>query len=536
MYPVRFVALVPPSQKAGWCLAVSEVRALSPQLVHARALVQQARWEEAAARLRPLARDSASAELEEALELLADVLLTLGGDGPQEAYETLQAVLTASPQLHRARLRLGWLLCGAGQYQAVLAELGPALDDATAPPELYECLARALWELGRVDDAVHAMAAAAGKRGELQRWTAGFPLEQGIPTAVGPFNAPRRPLRIGLVLRSGEISFSEQMLDTHPLGGTETAILRMARALRELGHEVYFEQFPERLQRLQGVDVLIVKRHPVLLDPPFAKVNYFWAPDDVDQPFWDRLREPDFRQRFLASTTRLFALSQYQAKRMLSLGIPEEQIAETRNGIDPRLFEQVTPDEGPRPPVAVYTSDPSRGLRILLDLWPDIRRQVPNATLRVFSSMRLYLRGSREKPEHQQLYAQARDMAGVEYMGSVPQQQLATELLNARVLLYPNTFPETSCIAAIEAQAAGCAVVTSNLGALPETAWGNAIIYAAPGSPAYNAAFVARAVELLRADDLWRSISTRNRERMRAYTWPAVAREWLALMAADLAA
>lgn len=124
-----------------------------------------------------------------------------------------------------------------------------------------------------------------------------------------------------------------------------------------------------------------------------------------------------------------------------------------------------------------YTSTPWRGLDVLLDAWDLLNPS--DCELHVFSSCQIYGKdfAHTEEAKYIDLYNRCLNTKGIVYRGSVPNEELRKELPSFDILAYPCTFEETSCIAVIEALSAGLRVVTSNLGALPETTEGWARIY-----------------------------------------------------------
>ena len=168
-------------------------------------------------------------------------------------------------------------------------------------------------------------------------------------------------------------------------------------------------------------------------------------------------------------------------------GFGAETLHVRRNGIGP-VFEGLFTDAEDLlaakagPASIAYTSTPFRGLDVLLHAFEGTRERVPEARLEVFSSLEVYQVDAADDP-CAELYADCRSAPGVRYRGSVPQPELAPALRGASHLAYPNTFPETSCISVLEALAAGLCVVTSRLGALPETCmgWGELVPPAGEG-------------------------------------------------------
>src|SRR5262249_14555257 len=150
-------------------------------------------------------------------------------------------------------------------------------------------------------------------------------------------------------------------------------------------------------------------------------------------------------------------------------------------------------------------------------------------TLKVFSSMQIY----RVAPEADQaqfgnLYEKCRQTEGVELIGSIPQPQLAAAMRSVTAFTYPNTFPETCCIAAMEAMAAGCCLVTSDLAALPQTTAGFARLIPVGGALVeYENDFAAQTLSALGSFQSSESALRRQVEHANAhYTCENQAKRW----------
>jgi predicted O-linked N-acetylglucosamine transferase (SPINDLY family) len=302
-------------------------------------------------------------------------------------------------------------------------------------------------------------------------------------------------MRIGLADFS-RWDFHAQSVDWAPMGGSQSAACYLSRALARRGHEVFllsgvsapgrydgvnclfWDRIDREMLRSLSLDVLIcviMAGQGTALRSVLAPSTrlVLWNQHAHDQPGVAALKDP--RERSSYDGFAMVSHWQLECYRQ-AFQIDPAAMVVLRNSIAPSfagMFEGRSSILAGRQPVLAYTSTPFRGLDLLLDAFGPIRAAVPEARLSVFSSMKVYSVGAeQDDAAHGALYRRCRETPGVEYVGSIPQPQLALRLREAMVLAYPNTFAETSCIAVMEAMAAGCRVVTSNLGALPETAAG----------------------------------------------------------------
>lgn len=343
-----------------------------------------------------------------------------------------------------------------------------------------------------------------------------------------------------------------------PLGGSQSALCHLAAELACAGCEVHLWNGCRQPKVVRGVHcaplssataqalgsmdavVLLNGVKPALRIKPYLRPHaplVLWTQHAHDQPAMQPLANP----AVVGALDAIAFVSRWQreqyAQRFALSGIP---MCVMRNAVSP-AFERAFPSGQAAlaargwPPVLAYTSTPFRGLDRLLAAFPLIRQALPGTRLQIYSSMQVYqVDAARDAAAYGHLYQAARSLAGVEYVGALPQPALAAKLKHVLMLAYPNTFAETSCIAVLEALAAGCLVVSSKLGALSESCHGLARLIVPPHDPTEHATAFARVVveELALVQSHPWVICERMDAQMRwmnaCYTWRQRAAEWLA--------
>ena len=118
----------------------------------------------------------------------------------------------------------------------------------------------------------------------------------------------------------------------------------------------------------------------------------------------------------------------------------------------------------------------TKGLKpLLLYIWPDVKRLIPNAHLTVIGGYYRFRDGSapdeQEKDliKFKELYEGNKDF-NVKFTGVIKQKEIADILANATYMIYPTDFPETFGISSLESLLYKTPLITCRFGALEETA------------------------------------------------------------------
>jgi len=305
---------------------------------------------------------------------------------------------------------------------------------------------------------------------------------------------------------------------TEALGGSEAAVAFTALALAKLGEEVHvmthgesgktiYEGVTYYSQSLLGElagqswDVIISSRWPDILSQVNwnTKLSFFWIHD---------LRGPGVIN---IKAHLAVCLSYYQRD---AWGLGGESCVLIGDGVDTEAFAKL--DGTPRNQnKLIWTSNPDRGLALAAKIFQVIRKRWPDLELWVYGRAAVYGWG----PEAEWPFMpRDEDMENVFIQDPLPRAALFKELKTAWAYFYPTYWPETYCMATLEAQAAGTPVICSPYGALNETVKGGILSYDFLNS-----------VSQLRNKRRWEKISQMGLDWASVNTWKDRAQQWISL-------
>jgi glycosyltransferase involved in cell wall biosynthesis len=277
-------------------------------------------------------------------------------------------------------------------------------------------------------------------------------------------------------------------------GGAEEAVISLSRELAKLGWNVtvynncgnkairdvvpynengvmrhgvvtYRPAWERNLRDRQ--DVVILWRYPKPLDTVINAPKIF-----VD--LHEAVPMDEFTSTRLQQTTRIFVKTRFH--RSLFPNIPDSKIAIIPNGIDLSVLES-NPPVKKEPYLMINTSSAERSMDVLPRLFREVKKRVPQARLQWAYGWDPYracrYEDRREKKEKLEWMKQTQkeiDQSGIETLGRLNQRDVGKLYQRASILAYPTEVAEVDCMSVKKAQAAECFPITTDFGALAESA------------------------------------------------------------------
>jgi glycosyltransferase involved in cell wall biosynthesis len=319
------------------------------------------------------------------------------------------------------------------------------------------------------------------------------------------------------------------------IGGSEEAVINLSEQWAKAGYKVkvYANIGAREITDEFGVewkpfwmfnpmdefDLLVLWRHPAYAHYPFKANKVVLDLHDVISP-------GEFTPARLKKIDKIFVKSQYQ--RELYPEIPDDKFAVIGNGI---RYDDIRPTKKILKRM-IYTSSYDRGLEHLLDFWPQIKKEVPEATLDIYYGWNLFdqfYAHNKEMMVWKEKMVEKMKQPGIRELGRVGHAEIALAMAEADIYAYSCHFEEIFCISAVKAQAAGCKVLATKYAALKEVVKQGYLVEGNVKKPEIWPEFTEKVIDLLKT-----SMDQGDREFIKAsvkeYDWSNIAAKWLVNM------
>lgn len=348
-----------------------------------------------------------------------------------------------------------------------------------------------------------------------------------------------RPLDIIFFIGDGLEEWTPQSVIKNGIGGSEIAAIEMAKKLALLGNRVrvfnscgssgegiydgveYFQT--SKFKNLEG-DILIVSRVANMLDDTYqinTKIKLLWVHDMIIV---------NYKHHLGLKADKILSLSNWHKQNLIEQhNLHNNHVIVTRNGINLERFNKQIKRNIYK---CINSSSPDRSWAVLLDIWPEIKKRVPQAELHLlygfdnWEKLAPYRVGEADTIKRMKDKIESLKSQDVFYKGRLSQEELANEMLSAGAWIFPSWFSETSCIGAMEAQAAGLRIITTAQAALNETvADRGSLIEGIWTSKEYQDKFINETVKALQKEDecdrlLLQEYAKNN------FSWDELSKEW----------
>ena len=316
------------------------------------------------------------------------------------------------------------------------------------------------------------------------------------------------------------------------IGGSEEAVIYLSKELVKIGYSVtVFNSCGDMAGEYEGV--VYKPYYEFNLNDNYSTViswrqNFFTSLKAKRKIIWlhDVPGEGMFTEETVKYFDKVIVLSDFH-KSLLPKCVPEEKIFISSNGINIEDFQVNGVFRNNKR--AIYTSSYDRGLQHLLEIWPDVRKEVPDAQLDIYYGWDTYdkMMATGARPaSFKNAMVQLMNQPGITEHGRIGHKQLVKEFKKSGVWAYPSHFEEISCISAMKAQASGCVPVCTDYAALKETVKAGIKVEGRCSDAEVKQKFKESLIEIFKDEKRQDVLRTEVLKHKEEFGWDKVAKNW----------